>query len=93
MKSFKILIAAALSAALLSGCAQKEVVTGIDATKAGVTDFAYDETMSSATTVSLVWNPTEAQKAGATSFSVQLAQKDDVRTFCRPDHYDRRQAQ
>lgn len=77
MKSFKILIAAALSAALLSGCAQKEVVTGIDATKAGVTDFAYDETMSSATSVSLVWNPAQALDAGATSFSVQLAKNED----------------
>lgn len=77
MKSFKILIAAAMSAVLLTGCVQKEVVTGIDKTKAGVTDFAYDETMSSTTTVSLVWNPNEALKAGATSFSVQLARKED----------------
>lgn len=85
MKSFKILIAAAaFTAVLFSGC-QKEVVTGIDPTKAGVTDFAYDETMSSATTVSLVWNPTEAQKAGATSFSVQLAKKED---FSDVDMYE-----
>ena len=86
MKSFKILIAAAaLIAVLFSGCKKEEVFTGIDKTKAGVTDFAYDETMSSATTVSLVWNPTEAQKAGATSFSVQLAQKDD---FSDVDMYE-----
>ena len=77
MKSFKILIAAAMSAALLAGCAQKEVITGIDKSKAGVTDFAYDETMSSTTSVSLVWNPEQALKAGATSFSVQLAKQED----------------
>lgn len=85
MKSFKILIAAAaVCAVLFSGC-KKEVITGIDTTKAGVTDFAYDETMSSATTVSLVWNPSKAQQAGATSFSVQLAEKED---FSDVDMYE-----
>ena len=85
MKSFKILIAAAaVCAVLFSGC-KKEVITGIDPTKAGATDFAYDETMSSATTLSLVWNPAKAQQAGATSFSVQLAQKED---FSDVDMYE-----
>ena len=85
MKSFKILIAAAAVAAVLfSGC-KKEVFTGIDSTKPGVTDFNYDETMSSETTVSFVWNPTEALQAGATSFSVQLAQKED---FSDVDMYE-----
>ena len=85
MKSFKILIAAAaVCAVLFSGC-KKEVFTGIDTTKAGATDFAYDETMSSATTLSLVWNPTKAAQAGATSFSVQLAQKED---FSDVDMYE-----
>ena len=85
MKSFKILIAAAaVCAVLFSGC-KKEVFTGIDPTKAGATDFAYDETMSSATTLSLVWNPTKAEQAGATSFSVQLAQKED---FSDVDMYE-----
>lgn len=85
MKSFKILIAAvALGAVLFSGC-KKEVFTGIDTTKAGVTEFAYDETMSSESTVSLVWNPTAALEAGATSFSIQLAQKED---FSDVDMYE-----
>ncbi|MBP5383303.1 MAG: fibronectin type III domain-containing protein [Bacteroidales bacterium] len=85
MKSFKILIAAvAVSALLFSGC-KKEVFTGIDSTKAGVTDFAYDATMSSPTSVSLTWDPTQALAAGATSFSVQLAQKED---FSDVDMYE-----
>ena len=78
MKSFKILIAAAaLAAVLFSGCKKEEVFAGIDSTKAGVTDFAYDETMSSASTVSLIWNPEKAFAAGATSISVQLARNED----------------
>ena len=78
MKSFKILIAAtALVAVLLSACKEKEVFTGIDSTKAGITDFTYDETMSSSTSVSLTWNPDAALSAGATSFTVQLAHKED----------------
>ena len=78
MKSFKILIAAAAATAVLfSGCTQKEVFTGIDSSKPGVTDFNFDETMSTETSVSFVWNPTQAIAAGATSFSVQLAQKED----------------
>ena len=85
MKSFKILIAAAaVTAVLFSGC-QKEVFTGIDKSKAGVTDFTYDEIMSSPSTVSLVWNPSAAKTAGATSFSVQLAKKED---FWRSTHID-----
>ncbi|MBR5906669.1 MAG: fibronectin type III domain-containing protein [Bacteroidales bacterium] len=77
MKSFKILFAAAAVAAVLfSGC-KKEIFTGIDSSKAVVTDFAYDETMSSETAISFVWNPTQALQDGATSFSVQLAQKED----------------
>ena len=85
MKSFKILITATVVfAVLFSGC-KKEVFTGIDPTKAGVTDFAYDETMSSATTVSLIWNPDQAARAGATSFSVQLAKNDN---FSDVDMYD-----
>jgi len=78
MKSFKILIAAAaVTAVLFSGCTQKEVFTGIDSSKPGVTDFNFDETMSTETSVSFVWNPSQAIAAGATSFSVQLAQKED----------------
>lgn len=85
MKSFKILIAAAaVTAVLFSGC-KKEVFTGIDSTRAAVTDFAYDEIMSSETAVSFVWNPTQALQDGATSFSVQLAQKED---FSDIDMYD-----
>ncbi len=85
MKSFKILIAAAaVTAVLFSGC-QKEVFTGIDKSKAGVTDFTYDEIMSSPSTVSLVWNPSAAKTAGATSFSVQLAKKED---FSDVDMYE-----
>ena len=78
MKSFKILIAAAaVTAVLFSGCQKEKVFTGIDSSKAGVTDFTYDVTMSSETAVSFVWNPTAALQAGATSFSVQLAEKED----------------
>ena len=85
MKSFKILIAAAaVTAVLFSGC-QKEVFTGIDKSKAGVTDFTYDEIMSSPSTVSLVWNPSAAKTAGATSFSIQLAKKED---FSDVDMYE-----
>lgn len=78
MKSFKILIAAAaITAVLFSGCKKEPVVTGIDSSKAGITDFTYDETMSSATSVSLVWNPDKAIAEGATSISVQLARNED----------------
>ena len=87
MKSSKILIAAAVCAVLFSGCAQKEVITGIDTSKAGITDFAYDETMSSSTSVSLIWNADQALAAGATSIAVQLAQKEDFSdaTFYKPE--------
>ena len=88
MKSFKILIvAASLCAVLFSGCKKEQVVTGIDKTKAGITDFAYDETMSSATSVSLIWNADQALKAGATSIAVQLATKEDFSdaTFYKPE--------
>ena len=72
MKSFKILIAAvAVTAVLFSGCKKEPVFTGVDSTKAGVTDFTYDETMSSPTSISLVWNPQKALDAGATSISVE----------------------
>lgn len=78
MKSFKILIAAvAVTAVLFSGCKKEPVFTGVDSTKAGVTDFTYDETMSSPTSISLVWNPQKALDAGATSISVQLARQED----------------
>ncbi|MBQ9463362.1 MAG: fibronectin type III domain-containing protein [Bacteroidales bacterium] len=78
MKSFKILIAAAAVTALLfSGCKKEEVFTGIDKNKAVVTDFAYDETMSSETQISLVWDAVDALKAGAASFTVQLARNED----------------
>lgn len=86
MKSFKILIAAAaVTAVLFSGCQKEKVFTGIDSSKAGVTDFTYDVTMSSETAVSFVWNPTAALQAGATSFSVQLAEKED---FSDVDMYE-----
>ena len=86
MKSFKILIAAAaVTAVLFSGCQKEKVFTGIDSTKAGVTDFNSDETMSSESAVSFVWNPTAALQAGATSFSVQLAEKED---FSDVDMYE-----
>ena len=78
MKSFKILIAAtAVTAVLFSACTKQEVFTGTDSSKAGITDFTYDETMSSATSISLIWNPDAALAAGATSFSVQLAHNED----------------
>lgn len=77
MKSFKILITAfAMVAVLFTGC-KKEVVTGIDTSKAGVTDFTYDEENSSSTSIAFYWDAAEAVKAGATSFSVQLAQNAD----------------
>lgn len=76
MKSFKILIAATLLAGVLTGCT-KEVFTGIDSSKAGVTDFTYDDINSSATSAAFYWDAAAALKAGATSFSVQLAQKED----------------
>ncbi|MCH5172630.1 MAG: fibronectin type III domain-containing protein [Bacteroidales bacterium] len=85
MKSTRILIAAlAVGSVLFSGC-KKEVFTGIDSSKAAATDFEYDETMSSATSAAFVWNPSAALAAGATSFSVQLAEKDD---FSDIDMYD-----
>lgn len=77
MKSFKILIAAAALAVFFTACEKQEVFTGIDSSKAGITDFTYDETMSSATSVSLIWNPDKALAAGATSISVQLAHNED----------------
>lgn len=78
MKSIKILIAAAaLVSVLLSGCQKEKVVTGIDSTKACVTDFTYDESMSSTTGVAFYWNGNDAIAAGATSFSVQLAKNPD----------------
>ncbi len=78
MKSFKILIAAAaLTAVLFSGCKKEPVFTGVDSSKPGIEDFTYDETMSSPTSISLVWNPQKALDAGATSISVQLARQED----------------
>lgn len=78
MKSFKILIvAAAVTAVLFSACTEREVFTGIDSSKAGITDFAYDETLSSSTSVSLIWNADQALAEGATSISVQLAHNED----------------
>lgn len=85
MKSTKILITAlSLALVMLSGC-KKEVFTGIDPTKAGVTDFTFDEDASGKTSIAFYWTADEAIKAGATSFSVQLAQKAD---FTDIDMYD-----
>lgn len=85
MKSFKILVAAAaMVTMMLSGC-QKEVVTGIDPSKAAVKDFTYDEDNSSATSVAFYWDAQAALNDGATSFSVQLASKAD---FSDVDMYD-----
>lgn len=85
MKSSKILIAAvAMMTVLFSGC-EKEVFTGIDTSKAGVKDFTYDDVNSSSTAVAFYWDAAEALKAGATSFSVQLAKEADFRDV---DMYD-----
>ncbi|MCQ2115546.1 MAG: fibronectin type III domain-containing protein [Bacteroidales bacterium] len=78
MKSTKILIAAVMTVLCLAGC-KKDVFTGIDGSKACVTDFNYDEVNSTASAVSLYWNAEDAIKAGATSFSVQLAEYEDFR--------------
>lgn len=81
MKSSKFLISAAVVAMLLPvGCKKAAIYegkTGIDSSKAGVEDFYYDEDASGKTSIALYWDVTKAIKAGATSFSVQLAKNED----------------
>lgn len=77
MKSFRILVAAAAAITMLfTGC-KKDVFTGIDESKAPVRGLTYDADNSSLTSIALYWDVKDAINAGATSFSAQLATKED----------------
>lgn len=78
MKSLRIMLAsAALILIGLSSCQEKEVFTGEDSSKPGVTELAYDEINSSDDVIAFTYNNDAALKQGATSFTVQLLKKTD----------------
>lgn len=80
MKTNRIIsIAAGLLA--LAACNKYEpfvIPGGLDSTKPGVSDVAYDEATSSETSAGVVWNGEKAIQAGATSFTVELATDENV---------------
>lgn len=71
---FKRILAISLAAAafVFTSCTKDDVKTGVNASKPGVTDLAYDDINSSKDAIALTWDASEAIAAGATSFTVQL---------------------
>lgn len=71
---FKRILAISLAAAafVFASCTKEDVKTGVDASKPGVTDLAYDDINSSKDALAFTWDASEAIAAGATSFTVQL---------------------
>lgn len=76
---FKRILAISLAAAafIFSSCSKEDVKTGVDASKPGVTDLAYDDINSSKDALAFTWDASEAVAAGATSFTVQLMKTTD----------------
>lgn len=71
---FKRILAISLAAAafVFASCTKEDVNSGVDASKPGVTDLAYDDINSSKDALAFTWDASEAIAAGATSFTVQL---------------------
>ena len=76
MKINRLLTAALITlSTVLTGCVKESVwdaKTGIDESKAAPEEFTYDESASSATSMTVYWDGAKAVAAGAKSFLVQL---------------------
>lgn len=74
MKSINILwTSLAAMAMLLSGCNDEEEGTGLDESLPCPAELMYDEFVSNSNSITLTWKKGDAGNAGATSYTVQLA--------------------
>ena len=77
MKSIKILCALlAAIAMILTGCKDDDTFTGVDKSLPGPVDLVYDDVLSTSDALVVNWKKGETTAAGATSYTIQLAESD-----------------